>query len=239
MTASGQAHSGTAEAQLEKRIADLATANASIDEQLTLAKTFLAEARDAARSNQHSEWANKLDEGGKAVDAAKRALSGPASPFDEWKECRAAIDRFDKLLADVKKTGYTLIAGGFGLSSLLLGEAGSGLVRISDEGKFAVLTGMVFLIVGLFCYDWMLGRWLGAAVARAEHLEKHHLDFKITSQISAAVSAGRSIWISLFVYSSFWLAAIFLLAAVAPPNWWFGPVLGTIVVGLLILRMSS
>jgi hypothetical protein len=66
---------------------------------------------------------------------AAQAFAGVAGgdPKDEWKECRTSIDRFDKLLVDLRKTGFGFITAIVGAAALLQSQ-----VAGAPELKFSV-----------------------------------------------------------------------------------------------------
>lgn len=209
------------ESLLARYISELSDAQIHIAQHVEIAKKKIEEARAANGSGDTHNAIKKLVEGGETIELAKRFIAVSGSALDEWKECRISIDRFDKLQADLRKTGHTFTASALGLSSLLLGQGGSSPVTLSDDGKFVVLTAIMFLTVGLFCYDWMLGRWLGAAVSRAEYIEKHELHFEITKAISTSVDRKNSWLVSFAIHATFWGTAFFLLKAAIGGAMWF------------------
>jgi ketosteroid isomerase-like protein len=131
----------------------------------------------------------------------------PVNAVDEWKECRTSIDRFDKLIADVRKYGFTLItglltAGAFAFAKL----DGAALTPALRVGASVVLMTLVF---GLFTVDRYLEMFLRAAVTRARQLEQS-LALSLTQMISAvAEGSGTSTWAT-------WLYTLFMLSAVLP-----------------------
>ncbi len=131
----------------------------------------------------------------------------PANALDEWKECRSSIDRFDKLIADVRKYGFTLItglltAGAFAFAKL----DGAALTPAVRVGASVVLMTLVF---GLFTVDRYLRMFSRAAVTRARQLEQS-LALNLTQMISAvAEGSGTSTWAT-------WLYTLFMFSAVLP-----------------------
>jgi hypothetical protein len=69
------------------------------------------------------------------------------SPIDEWKECRSTIDRFDKILVDLRKTGFgfvTAIAAG---AQFIFADANY------FAAKAALLAMLIVLIITLYSID--------------------------------------------------------------------------------------
>src|SRR5947209_11264699 len=70
--------------------------------------------------------AEALTESYKAVEATYSGTPN-ADSKDEWKECRATIDRFDKLLVDLRKTGFGIITGLVAAATYLFKDAPTGV----------------------------------------------------------------------------------------------------------------
>ena len=230
MPAQQQSASVTDRGLLKTQIEDLKQANQRFARHMANAEKCLA---DAITNNDDPAKATaNIEEGTKALDAAKRSIGLPGAPLDEWKECRVTIDRFDKLLSEVRKTGYTFVAAVIGLASLFLGRGGP--ITLADEAKFAILSAIMILSLALFCYDWMLGRWLKAAVDRAASIEAGQLKFELTRSISNAVGVTTSGLIALIIYGAFWGTALILLISATSGAAFMLPVGITAVVAVLL-----
>jgi hypothetical protein len=127
--------------------------------------------------------------------------------LDEWKECRTSIDRFDKLIVDVRKYGFTLITGLLTASAFAFVKLDS--VPVPDAARVGVSLVLMVLVLGLFTVDRYLEILLRSAVTRARILEIA-LDFRLTHMISnVAEGAGTSTWAT-------WLYTFFMLSAIVP-----------------------
>ena len=127
--------------------------------------------------------------------------------LDEWKECRTSIDRFDKLIVDVRKYGFTLITGLLTASAFAFVKLDS--VSVPDAARVGVSLVLMVLVLGLFTVDRYLEIFLRSAVTRARALETA-LDFRLTRMISnVAEGAETSTWAT-------WLYTFFMLCAIVP-----------------------
>jgi hypothetical protein len=125
---------------------------------------------------------------------------------EEWKECRATIGRFDTLLVDLRKYGFTLITGLLTASSFWFysgSQKQEGVPTSTEAGVTLVLT---VLVVALFVVDRTYEVLLHAAVERGMLLEDT-LELGITKVLSAvAKKAGADTWASA-TYTLFIVAA--------------------------------
>src|SRR5262249_40500649 len=85
--------------------------------------------------------------------------------FNEWAECRATIGRYDNILSDLRKFGFSLISG------LITASALFGISKTSPEERGAGFFGVAALIVVLFLVDTYYQTLLSSAVERALDLE--------------------------------------------------------------------
>ncbi len=133
-----------------------------------------------------------------ARGAATQAFAGVAGgdPKDEWKECRASIDRFDKLLVDLRKTGFGFLTTIVGGAAILLGTIGS---PTPGEFKFVAFVVVGLLIITLFALDCTHQIWLKAAVARATVLEAS-LSYEITREITKKFYGVEAVIIGVVLY---------------------------------------
>jgi hypothetical protein len=107
--------------------------------------------------------ADGLKKSGDLLNATVAAAAN-ASALDEWKECRNTIDRCDKLLVDLRKTG-------FGFITAVVGAAAYVFTRPDHAGsllKSYLLCSLVVLILVLYLIDVAHQSWLLLAVKRAE-----------------------------------------------------------------------
>jgi hypothetical protein len=129
-------------------------------------------------------------------------------PRHEWKECRASIDRFDKLLVDLRKTGFGFITTIVGAAALFVG-VGTAETQPSAKLKFVAFVIIGLLIVTLFGIDRTHQAWLRAAVARAMELEIS-LNYKITQNIHGTFKGREAVILGLVVYLILFLATCFI-----------------------------
>jgi hypothetical protein len=148
---------------------------------------------------------------GKVVAAAK-----VSDPKDEWEECRKTIDRFDKILVDLRKNAFGVIGTVFSAAALLFGyTVGTSTVGIviSPRVKIAIFVVVSLLIVSAFGIDRVHQIWLEETVEHAKALEGT-LGYRLTRRISArftAVHAGL-IWPMLYIALLFMGWMIFFVA---------------------------
>ena len=81
---------------------------------------------------------------------------------DEWKECRSTIDRFDKILVDLRKTG-------FGFVTAIVSGATFFFVPdrtkpVLEDARFSVFTIIMVLTLTLYVVDRVHQVWLQEAV---------------------------------------------------------------------------
>lgn len=125
---------------------------------------------------------------------------------EEWKECRATIGRFDTLLVDLRKYGFTLITGLLTASSFWFYSSPpkqEGVPTSTEAGVALVLT---VLVVALFVVDRSYEVLLHAAVKRSMILEDT-LELGVTKMLSdVSQKAGADTWASA-TYTLFIAAA--------------------------------
>ncbi|MDB5609650.1 MAG: hypothetical protein JWP25_6550 [Bradyrhizobium sp.] len=168
---------------------------ASPDVQALQAKAAQATANSAAALKSSSE-----------LIGAVGFVGTIGSPVDEWKECRATIDRCDKILVDLRKTGFGFVTAVVGAATFLF----SGATDFS--AKSSILVMLVVLIATLYFIDLAHQTWLGVAVKTAGSLEKR-LGFSLTQNIGVEFAAARAVGLG------FWLYFILLFATCA--IFWF------------------
>jgi hypothetical protein len=132
--------------------------------------------------------------------------SKAGTTVDEWKECRATIDRCDKILVDLRKTGFGFVTAIVGAATFLFKDT-------NDFGPKASLAVMlVLLIVTLYLIDLAHQTWLSVAVKRAETLEGR-LNFELTGNIGKEFAAARAVFLGFILY--------FILLAATSAIFWF------------------
>ena len=139
-----------------------------------------------------------------AAMGAQDADNPETSLKDEWKECRATIDRFDKILVDLRKTGISfitaIIAGAAFLlthPSLAPQSAQNALQNTVPPSladvptvKASIYIVIAALIIGLYLLDRVHQIWLRVAVDRATKIEQV-LPISLTTEISKQVRSWR------------------------------------------------
>jgi hypothetical protein len=148
--------------------------------------------------------ADSIDSG-----AIKVLAPAPDQVKDEWKECRSTIDRFDKILVDLRKTG-------FGFVTAIVSGATFFFVPdktkpVLDSTKFAVFTIIMVLTFTLYVVDRVHQVWLQEAVDRARDLETK-LGFQISTILGSRYTRRHAIWLGAALY--FMLAGAVYMAFV-------------------------
>ncbi|MBR0830453.1 hypothetical protein JQ596_33595 [Bradyrhizobium manausense] len=123
-------------------------------------------------------------------------VSSLGSPLDEWKECRNTIDRCDKLLVDIRKTGFGFITAVVGAATFVF----SVTTHFANLAKSWLLCMLVVLIIMLYAIDLAHQTWLNQAVERAKTLERGPLQFQLTQNIAREFAASQSIGLGVALY---------------------------------------
>jgi hypothetical protein len=155
------------------------------------------QARQAAAAGDIASAETYLDTA-KAALAHAVSTTSPAAVAaglgelkDEWKECRATIDRFDKLLVDLRKTGFGVVTALVGASTFVFSStAGT---------KAAMMCMLVLLIVTLYLIDLTHQIWLAETVSHARELEAR-LHFRLTRRISGGFQGSDATILGFFLY---------------------------------------
>jgi hypothetical protein len=126
--------------------------------------------------------------------------------FNEWKECRSSIERFDKIIVDIRKYGFTLLTGLLSADAFLFAK----LPELSLEGKAAVSILMMVLIYALFMVDRYHEIFLRGAVQRAKVIESE-LELGLTTTISKVSEDTKTDTWGVKLYK--W----FIFASAVPP----------------------
>jgi hypothetical protein len=117
--------------------------------------------------------------------------------LDEWKECRATIDRCDKLLVDLRKTGFSFVIAIVSAAAFVFSKPDN----FADTAKGSLLCMLVLLIIMLYIVDLAHQTWLGVAVGRALELEEGPLGFKLTTKISEGFAASKAVILGCALYT--------------------------------------
>lgn len=142
--------------------------------------------------------------------------------FDEWKECRSSIARFDKVIVDLRKYGFTLITGLLTADAILFVK----IPDLSPVDKAAVSFVTMILVSALFFVDRYQGILLRSAVKRTEDIESE-LNLKLTTKISTITRRsntdewGTALYIFFIVASAIptFAAAVKFYLADITVNW--------------------
>jgi hypothetical protein len=122
---------------------------------------------------------------------------------DEWKECRATIDRCDKLLVELRKTGFGLMTAIVTTAVFLMvrpGSSGTSVAEIPELARFAIFLTIILLALALYYLDHIHQNFLRAAVARATKLEEE-IKYEITKRISEAAPSFRTGFYGTLLYA--------------------------------------
>ena len=169
-----------------------------------LAEQPVDENDQSATAARLAELGNKLAEAEAANAALKEAAATLAAsplygePKAEWEECRKSIDRFDKILVDLRKSAFGVITTIFSAAAFLFTFSATA-TAVPPRIKVAVFVVICLLIVSTYFVDRIHQIWLEAAVIRARELEDK-LGFALTGRISDRFrsTAAGMIWIGLY-----------------------------------------
>jgi hypothetical protein len=151
------------------------------------------------------------------------------SPADlalaEWQECRTSIGRFDSIIADNRKFGFTLVTG------LLTANA---LVSGTGHARASILAALIteVLVLALYLIDryyWVL---LLESVIRATDLEVKLVELKLTQYLSKLAQATEADIAALAAYVIFMAVAAALPLLLEDPV--TGPIWLPIIVGIVL-----
>jgi hypothetical protein len=183
----------------------------------------IAEAEAAVAAGRARVGTGNLEGAEAEVARAKSALAqaavytqGTGSELanlkDEWKECRSSIDRFDKALVDLRKTGFGFITAIIAGAAFLLKPESAAAPAANTQAaravpslvelplvRLSIFVVFVLLIIGVFLIDRAHQIWLGVAVRRAEYLEGL-LSFRITRNISGKFKGWEALLLAVLIY---------------------------------------
>ena len=122
----------------------------------------------------------------------------------EWIECRQTIARFDTILIDLRKYGFTIITG------LLTAGSFLGFDTPTASLQVGVIIVTMVLIVVLYWMDIYYQNLLYGAVLRAIFLELFRLDRGLSKYVSGLYGRSGMGWLLHFLYGGFFIAAFIL-----------------------------
>ena len=137
--------------------------------------------------------------------------------FQEWKECRSTISRFDDKVLNLRKYGFSLLTLLLGSSGFLYAELMTD-ANLNTGAVIGIYFAIMLLILGLFRMDRMYHVFLRGAVNRAKALEDlPDLQMALSKEISEITKKCRTAtWgVSLYILFCF---ANFLLVFGATMN---------------------
>ena len=136
--------------------------------------------------------------------------------FDEWKECRVSIDRFDKIVVDLRKYGFTLITGALTAQAVLLIRVDV-TATVPQLARAAVGVILLLFIAALFLLDKYYYSLLRGAVRRAHELEEQfEPKIEITRRIAeyshrSLADEGGTVLYFIFSFIAFIIAMVSLV----------------------------
>jgi hypothetical protein len=123
---------------------------------------------------------------------------------EEWKACRDAADKFDSVLFDLRKYGFSILTGLTTAGSFL---GFSGPAKVLQIGVIVVTMALIMVLYWLDIYYQSL---LYGASFRARFLEIFRLKRALSISIAAFYGASRTGRILHFLYVGF-LLGLFIL----------------------------
>jgi hypothetical protein len=133
-----------------------------------------------------------------------RDTSEKFSPKAEWEKSRATIEKFDDILVDLRKYGFTLITGILTASSFL------GFSDTAAVAQVAVIIVTMVLVLVLYWLDTVYQSMLFGAVFRARYLEIFKLGWGLSNYISTFLASARICRLIPILYAGFLFSAFIL-----------------------------
>jgi hypothetical protein len=131
-------------------------------------------------------------------------ISDTSSPeFKDWEECRNSMGRFDTILVDLRKLGFSLITGLLTAGTLVgfLGfSTGSDSQAPPVEVRAAVFLSIMVLVAALFTLDAYYQVLLSAAAERGLDLEQTFPGVKLTGYLCRNATASQSTFVTVLLY---------------------------------------
>lgn len=120
--------------------------------------------------------------------------------FEEWKECRKAIEHYGKFCGDLRKYGFTIITGLLSANAYLF-------IRVPELmpwEKCAISSIMCLLIIGLFMSDRYYLTLIRGSVHRAIIIEqKTYFPIELTSHLHEYALKAKIDIQTIFIYFFF------------------------------------
>lgn len=125
--------------------------------------------------------------------------------FEEWKECRKAIEQYGKFCGDLRKYGFTIITGLLSANAYLF----ISVPEITPWEKCAISSIMCLLIIGLFMSDRYYLTLVRGSVHRAIIIERRK-DFPmdLTTHLHIYAKKAKIDFHTIFVYIFFIIISI-------------------------------
>ncbi len=127
-----------------------------------------------------------------------------ASWASEWQECRATIGRFDSIVVDLRKYGFSLITALLGASAFI------SFSSASLDPATAAFVLIMALITILFFIDVYYTSLMNGAAERALDLEAVLPAHKITKYLSDNAHRVKTITVTLYTYLALQFAALLI-----------------------------
>ncbi len=149
---------------------------------------------------------------------------------EEWKECRTSIARFNTILIDLRKYGFTIISSVVAAFSIIFGtlKKDSAIQIDSAIPMIVVPSVILILLFSLFLADRYYEILLMGAIARCQHLENvsHELfDEKLNSNIYLRLDLTTSLEAYIQKFSARYYSTLL----------YFGFVISVTLLGILAL----
>jgi hypothetical protein len=142
--------------------------------------------------------------------------------FKEWEECRKTIDRFDKILADMRRVGFTLIPTIVTAAILLTNRANPPQDAIYNVAPDTLLTAVfittMVLVLVLFLLDQYYWWFLLATAARAECIEETTYTLRLTRRLRQVAERFWANAIPLVTYVLFLGGTAIIAYVLGNPN---------------------
>ncbi len=143
--------------------------------------------------------------------------------FDEWKEARHVIEKFDDRQHDLRKYGFTFLSALIAADSLTKLFSG-----VDDRIRIAVISVTLLLTVALRILDKSYSLFMEAASVRAKVLEVK-LNLELTEGISYRYQKDKFYLYSLMVYESFAIVSGLVGMLIMYPNFLLCVIVGVLV----------
>lgn len=190
------AHAQRQQRDLDQKLAAAAASRQAIERQAVALPQVPDPDLPQASADALQVAATGLNEAGSLIQNIVRPAEGSA--LDEWKECRSTIDRCDKLLVDIRKTGFGFVTAVLGAATFVFGRGD----HVNNTAKSLLFCILVMLITVLYSIDLSHQSWLGQAVQRARTLEQRpELQFRLTQQIGDDFAASKAVLLGAVIYA--------------------------------------